>query len=230
MNLDSVAVNLARALGPVGGAAIVASIGATWAFFINAVSFFLLVVALAGVHPRPETSPPSRVRFRESLRTVIARPRIAVLLLIVASCGIAADPPSTLGPEVAHDFGGGDTLAGVILGCFGAGAVFGAFLAGKEASRHHRKVAITLGVLFAGTVVFGLSTWLWLTLAGSLAGGFGYLTSQTRTTTRLYRSIEDHERGRIMALWSVAFVGIRPSPASSMAPSLSLRARRQPRS
>jgi len=174
------------------------------------VSFFLLVVALAGVHPRPQTTPPSRVRFRESLRTVIARPRIAVLLLIVASCGIAADPPSTLGPEVAHDFGGGDTLAGVILGCFGAGAVLGAFLAGKEATRHHRKVAITLAVLFVGTIVFGLSPWLWLTLAGSMAGGFGYLTSQTRTTTRLYRSIEDHERGRIMALWSVAFVGIRP--------------------
>ena len=43
-----------------------------------------------------------------------------------------------------------------------------------------------------------------------MLAGFGYLTSQTRTTTLLYRSIADSERGRIMALWSIAFIGTRP--------------------
>jgi len=128
----------------------------------------------------------------------------------VAACGIASDPPSTLGPEIAASFGGGDALAGLMLGGFGAGAVLAAFVAGAESVRHHRKVAILLGVLLAGMVLFALSPWVALMLTGSVVAGFGYLASQTRTSSMMYRLIADHERGRIMAIWSVAFIGIRP--------------------
>ena len=40
--------------------------------------------------------------------------------------------------------------------------------------------------------------------------GFGYLASNTAATTRLQRDVDDAHRGRIMALWSIAFLGIRP--------------------
>ena len=210
VNLDSVAVNVARALGPVGGAAVVAAAGATWAFGINSVSFFLLCIALAGVHPTPQAKVTGAARFRDGLRSVRARPQLAAMLFIVAACGIAADPPSTLGPEIATSFGGGDALAGFILGGFGAGAVLAAFVAGAEAVRHHRRVAILLGVLVAGLVAFAVSPWLALTLLGSVTAGFGYLAAQTRTSSMMYRHAGDHERGRIMALWSVAFIGVRP--------------------
>jgi MFS family permease len=210
VNLDSVAVNLARALGPVGGAAVVAAAGATWAFGINSVSFFLLCIALAGVHPTPQAKMTGAARFRDGIRSVRARPQLAAMLFIVAACGIAADPPSTLGPEIATSFGGGDALAGFILGGFGAGAVLAAFVAGAEAARHHRRVAILLGVLVAGLVAFAVSPWLALTLLGSVTAGFGYLAAQTRTSSMMYRHAGDHERGRIMALWSVAFIGVRP--------------------
>jgi hypothetical protein len=124
-----VAVNVA-ALGPVGGAAIVAAAGATWAFGINSLSFFLLCIALAGVHPTPQVKVTGAARFRDGLRSVRARPQLAAMLFIVAACGIAADPPNTLGPEIATSFGGGDALAGFILGGFGAGAVLAAFVVG----------------------------------------------------------------------------------------------------
>ncbi len=211
VNLDSVAVNVARTLGPVGGAALVASAGATSAFAINSVSFFLLCFALAGVHPTPQAAaPPGTVRFRDGLRSVRDRPELAVMLFIVAACGVAADPPATLGPEIASSYGGGDALAGLILGGFGFGAVLAAFLAGAEARRHHRRVAILLGVLAAGLVAFAVSPWLALTLLGVVTAGFGYLAAQTRTSTMMYRYVGPHERGRIMALWSVAFIGVRP--------------------
>ena len=101
-------------------------------------------------------------------------------------------------------------MAGAILGGFGAGGVVGAFVAGAESHRHHRKVARLLGVLVVGVVVFALASNLPFTLVGSFLAGFGYLTSQTRSSTLLLRSIEDHERGRVMAMWSVAFIGTRP--------------------
>jgi MFS family permease len=210
INLDSVAVNVARALGPVGGAALVAAAGATWAFGINSVSYFLLCIALAGVHPRPEATVAGTVRFRDGLRSLRTRPALAAMLFIVAACGIAADPPGTLGPEIAASFGGGDALAGFILGGFGAGAVLAAFLAGAEAARHHRRVASLLGVLVIGLVAFAFSPWLTLTLLGSVTAGFGYLAAQTRTSSMMYRHAGAHERGRIMALWSLAFIGVRP--------------------
>jgi MFS family permease len=210
VNLDSVAVNMARAIGPVGGAALVAALSPTWAFGINSLSFFVLCIALAGVHPAAQRIASSAVGFREGLRSVRARPVLAAMLFIVAACGVAADPPSTLGPEIATSFGGGDALAGLILGGFGAGAVVAAFVAGAEAVRHHRKVAILLAILVFGMVLLALSPWLALVLAGSVIAGFGYLASQTRTSSMMYRIIADHERGRIMAMWSVAFIGIRP--------------------
>ena len=211
INLDSVSVNLARALGPITGAFIVANFGVSWAFGINALSFLVLAALLTAVHPQPQAAPPAqRPRFLDGLKLVRHRPQLGLLLFIVAACAIAADPPVTLGPELAEHFGGGDTLAGVILGCFGAGAVIGAFVAGAEARRHHRKVAILLGLLVLGTTIFALATHLPFALAGTMLAGFGYLTSQTRTTTLLYRSIADSERGRIMALWSIAFIGTRP--------------------
>ena len=188
VNLDSVAVNVARALGPVGGAALVASAGATSAFAINSASYFLLCFALAGVHPTPQPpAPPGTVRFRDGLRSVRDRPELAAMLFIVAACGVAADPPSTLGPEIAASYGGGDALAGLILGGFGFGAVLAAFLAGAEARRHHRRVALLLGVLVAGLVAFAFSPWLALTLVSVVTAGFGYLAAQTRTSTMMYR-------------------------------------------
>ncbi len=210
VNLDSVAVNLARALGPVGGAAIVASLGPTWAFGINSISFFALCIALAGVHPAPQPPPGPRVRFSDGLRSVRARPELAAMLFIVAACAFAADPATTLSPEAATSFGGGATLAGFIVGAFGAGAVLGAFIAGGESRRHHRKVAILLALVVAGLLVFALSPWLGVALAGMVLAGFGYLSAQTRTSTMMYRHVADHERGRIMALWGVAFIGLRP--------------------
>ena len=210
INLDSVAVNVARALGPVAGAVLVDRFGVSWAFGVNSASYLLLVAALAMIDPQPQARGGARSSFVDGLRIVARRPMLAALLFIVAACAIGADPPVTLGPELAHRFGGGDTMAGVILGAFGAGGVVGAFVAGAEAQRHHRKVARLLLLLVGGLVIFAFSQALPLTIVGSFLAGFGYLTAQTRTSTLLVRSIADHERGRIMALWSIAFIGTRP--------------------
>ncbi len=210
VNLDSVSVNMARATGPVIGALIVDHLGVSWAFTINALSFLVLVGALLSIRPRFQATPPNRSRFRDGLGVLRERPLVAALLFVIAACAIGADPPVTLGPELAHRFGGGDTLAGVILGAFGAGGVTGAFVAGAESMRHHRKVARLLAVLVSGLALFALARVLPLVLVGSFLAGFGYLTAQTRTSTLLVRSIADHERGRIMALWSIAFIGTRP--------------------
>ena len=67
----------------------------------------------------------------------------------------------------------------------------------------------TLTVL--GLVIgFSVSPWLALGLVFLVLAGFGYLASNTHATTRLQLEVEESQRGRVMALWSVAFLGLRP--------------------
>jgi hypothetical protein len=55
-----------------------------------------------------------------------------------------------------------------------------------------------------------VSPWQALGLPRLALAGFGDLGSNTAATTRLARGVEPWQRGRIMALWSIAFLGLRP--------------------
>jgi MFS family permease len=101
-------------------------------------------------------------------------------------------------------------VAGFIIGAFGAGAVTAAlFVAGRVAGSRQR-MAITLTLLGAGVIAFALSPWLPLGFVLLFVAGFGYLASNTSATTRLQLGVSEAQRGRMMALWGVAFLGLRP--------------------
>ena len=68
----------------------------------------------------------------------------------------------------------------------------------------------TLVLLVAGMTAFSLAPWLPVGLGFLAVAGFGYLASNTSATSRLQLEVAEHQRGRIMALWSVAFLGLRP--------------------
>ena len=68
----------------------------------------------------------------------------------------------------------------------------------------------TLLLLGGGITGFALTPWLPLALPVLFLAGVGYLASNTHATSRLQLGVEPWERGRIMALWSVAFLGLRP--------------------
>jgi MFS family permease len=65
-------------------------------------------------------------------------------------------------------------------------------------------------LLGAGVALFSITPSLWLGLAILAVAGFGYLSANSAVTSRLQLEVEEHQRGRIMALWAVAFLGLRP--------------------
>jgi MFS family permease len=206
--LNSMTFNLARAIGPVLAAAAVAAFGIPVAFLINAGSYLVFVAALLIVHPRRQERA-ARAPLRESLALLRRQPRLLWLLFVVMAVGFASDPVNTESPAFAHAFGYSDTVAGVIIGVFGAGAVAAAlFFAGREGSP--RLTVATLTILTLGIVAFSLSPSLWVGFVFLFAAGFGYLASNARATTQLQLEVEERQRGRIMALWSIAFLGLRP--------------------
>jgi MFS family permease len=124
--------------------------------------------------------------------------------------GFASDPINTLAPAFAEAFGRPDTAAGVLIGVFGAGAVTAALvLSGRVASTRAR-LAGMLALLGAGMTLFAVTPWLALALVPLFAAGFGYLAAATAATARLQLGVAESQRGRIMALWTVAFLGLRP--------------------
>jgi hypothetical protein len=71
-------------------------------------------------------------------------------------------------------------------------------------------MAATLAALGIGVALFSLTPSLPVGFAFLALAGFGYLSSNTAATTRLQLGVAPQHRGRIMALWSIAFLGLRP--------------------
>jgi MFS family permease len=213
--LNSMTYNLARAVGPALAGLSVDKLGYAPSFGINAASYLALVVGLSVVTPRArQMATRGQARLRESLRIAREQPRLIAFLLIVTAVGFASDPVNTESPAFAHAFGFAHNhlrlWSGLIVGAFGAGAITAALLFAGRVAGSRRRMMITLAILSAGIVGFALSPSIWIGFAFLAIAGFGYLASNTSATSQLMLGVDDAQRGRIMALWSVAFLGLRP--------------------
>jgi MFS family permease len=209
--LNSMTYNLARAVGPVLGVLSVRKLGIPASFAINSGSYLVLVVGVMLVRPAARRlARRGEARLRESLRLVREQPRLLAFLLIVTAVGFASDPVNTEAPAFAHAFGRPDTDSGYLIAAFGAGAVAAAFLVAGRVAGSRRRMLTTLLLLGAGVIGFSLVPSLWLAYPLLAVAGFGYLASNTAATSRLQLDVAPDQRGRIMALWSVAFLGLRP--------------------
>jgi MFS family permease len=209
--LNSMTFNLARAIGPGLAALSVRTLGIPASFAINSASYLVLVLGLLVVHPAPRRlARRGEARLRDSLRLVRNQPRLLAFLLIVAAVGFASDPVNTESPAFANAFGRPDFDAGFFIDAFGIGAVAAAFLIAGRVTGSRRRMLVTLMLVGGGMVAFSLVPWLPLAYVFLVLAGFGYLATNTAATSRLQLDVADDQRGRIMALWSVAFLGLRP--------------------
>jgi MFS family permease len=209
--LNSMTYNLARAVGPALGAASVEYLGVPASFLLNAFSYLVFVGALIVLRPRAqEIAPRETSRLRDAFGLLRDDPRLLAFLIVVAVVGFASDPVNTLAPAFAHAFGRRDTVAGFIIGAFGAGAVTAALLVAGRVAGSRRRLTVTLALLGCCVIAFALSPWLPLAFVLLFVAGFGYLASNTSATTRLQLGVSEAQRGRMMALWGVAFLGLRP--------------------
>ena len=210
--LNSVTFNIGRSVGPICAAAVVATLGTTWAFGINACSYLGLIVGMLLVHPlTPQTRPAERPRLRQSIRLVMEDKRLAALLYVIAAANLATDPPATLGPAyMSQVLGHSPSVAGVLIGAFGIGAVVCASTISHRLRGSRNGIAASLGTIGGGLVVYALAPGLWVALVALFVMGYAYLATNTGATTRLQLDVAPEMRGRIMGLWSIAFLGIRP--------------------
>lgn len=213
--LNSVMFNLARAVGPVLGAAVVEWAGYGTAFALNAASFVAFISLLLVVRPRPQRHHGNgRTRFIDSLRQVRANKRVAALLIAVAAVSMSTDPVQTLPPELVRDvFEQRDLFVGFLVGSFGLGAVATALILVPRMQRRRRVLFWAMIVQGTGMMIVGVAPTIEVAMMGMAISGGGFISAITRSTARLHAEVDDSQRGRIMALWSLAFLGTRPVAA-----------------
>ena len=215
--LNSITFNLARAVGPALGALVLATMGAEGAFGLNTLSFVILIVVLLRIRPREVHRPKAGAdgSVRAGLRYVRDEPALLVLLIGVTALGFGTDPVNTLTPAMAERLGGGDAMVGWLVSSFGIGAATTALFVGvlRRYLSLGAMSVVGLAVLAAGLVGFALATSAVVAGASLALSGVGFLLAITGLTTELQQRVDEHMRGRVMALWSMAFLGSRPVAA-----------------
>ena len=179
--LNGIEFNFARAIGPALGGIVIAIAGVSTAFLINAVSSLgvILVIAQWKRHVRKRTTTPETlsgatiagiryVRYSPALRAVLLRSGIVMFF----ASGLLA-----LLPSVAQSVNKSPIGYGVLLGCFGFGAVLGAMVMQQARARWSAEVVVSSGVLILGlaTVSSGFLRFLPTLAAAMLAGGAAWI-------------------------------------------------------
>lgn len=213
IRLNALTFNIARVVGPVTAAATYVTLGPTWAFGLNAVSFFPLVAALTLIKrapfPRAADRPPGPLR--EGIAYAWRHLQTRWMLAAIVAIGFSLDPIITLSPALARRFGLAAGGAGWIVAAWGSGAVL-MILAGRRGIRlatEHGLGWIGLVALSAGVAGLGLSPSLVPALACGVLAGAGFITATMAFTTSIQRDVPESLRGRVSALWTLAFLGPR---------------------
>jgi MFS family permease len=216
--LNSLPFTVARAGGPAIGALVAASAGPAVAFAIAAASnlAFAAVMLCLPIGGRPAVRPGADRSVRAGLRHLRVDPTLVLLLVGVGAIGIGADPAITLTPSLSDGFGRGSELVGIFASSFGIGAG----LAFTVLTPVRRRLGLprvgTLGLVLMATGMLALTVTPVpvLAIVAFGVGGAGMTFALTSLSTQMQERLPDDLRGRVMALWSVAFLGSRPFAAA----------------
>jgi len=215
--LNSSMFNGARVVGPAVAGILVAKIGEGWCFFANGVSYIAVIIGLFMMRVQPRhTAPKAGSPLRDiidAFQWVRRTGPIRALLLLLGLVSLVAMPYSVLMPVFADKvLHGGARGLGILMGATGVGALLGALtLASRTGVRGlGRWVAYSCGAFGASLVLFSMSRNFWLSTALLLPVGFSMMLQMSSSNTLIQAMVPDELRGRVMALYSMMFMGMAP--------------------
>ncbi|MGA7087589.1 MAG: MFS transporter [Candidatus Dormiibacterota bacterium] len=215
VSLNSVMVNVARAIGPAIAGLLIVSVGIGTCFILNALSFVAVVASLLAMNRsqlRPSV-PTARARgqLRAGLRYVSGIPELAVPLLMMTLVGTFAYEFQVVLPVVAsHTFHGGARAYGFMTAAMGVGAVGGGLVTAARGRVGLRGVSIAAAVFAVVLLLAAAAPTLTLEYVALAMVGWASISFIARGNTTLQLAAAPQMRGRVMALWAIAFQGTTP--------------------
>ncbi len=218
--LNSSLFNGARIVGPALAGVLVAAIGEGWCFFANGVSYVPVIAGLAMIRvpgrPVEGRGRPLLGDVAEGFRFVIGNPPVHALMALLGVVSVTAMPYAVLMPIFADAvLHAGARGLGLLLGASGAGALTAALLlASKKTVRGlGRLVALSAAALGISLIVFAASRLFWFSAAVLVMVGFCMMLELGSSNTLIQSMAPDRLRGRVMAVYSMMFMGLAPAGA-----------------
>jgi len=215
--LNSSMFNGSRIVGPAVGGALIALVGEGWCFVLDAISYIPVMWSLLAIRvsrlERPHAGEPVLQQFAVGYRYVTAFAPIRTVLVLIAATSTFGIPHSILMPVMASDvLGGGSDTLGLLMAASGLGALGGAlYLASRQTvvglGRAIAYSTIVYGVML---MAFALSTNTLLSMLLLFVSGVGYMTAIAAANTIIQTLVDEHLRGRVMAFYTMAFLGTMP--------------------
>ena len=217
ITLNSAQFNAARAIGPAIAGVVLATLGPAWGFFLNAVSFVAVIVALllmraADVH-RERPAGTVRQQFVEGWRYVRASREILLCMALVVLVAGLGMPVAQLMPVYAADvFHVGKQGYGLLASALGIGGIVATPLIGGWGGAVRRSRLVLLSLLVYGAVLVGFAQSPGMGLAVLCAGlaGACFLAVVSTLNTTVQLLVDERLRGRIMAIYVMAFTAAYP--------------------
>jgi MFS family permease len=216
VSLNSALMNSGRVIGPGVAAGLIALVGTAACFYTNAASYVAVIVALALMR-RSQLLPMQIVQrqpgqLRLGLKYVFETPQLRNVIIAVAVVGTFAFNFTVTLPLLARVTFHQKSAAqyGILMGCMGIGAVLGGLLVAHR-SRPTPKLLALLAVAFGlfMTLVAFAPTILWAEIALIPTGACSIAFVSSANST-LQLNSGQQMRGRVMSLYSTAFLGTTP--------------------
>jgi len=219
--LNSSQFNLSRVLGPAGGTAIIAALSIAWCFFLNALSFFLVVLALAAIRPvSAARSGPQKAlvaELRGGLSYVRGHRLMLTLVLLVVVSTFLAMPILTLLPTFAYRVlegagGAPETRLSTLMALQGLGAITGALIIGSVGRFKHMGMGLLAIQLLMGLLIaaFGMSSVPAISYALIFFCGITFMGLFSMSFSIVQLAVPEELRGRVVSIYMVALRGGGP--------------------
>jgi len=215
--LNSSMVNGTRLVGPALAGVVLAGAGAGVCFLVNGISYLAVLAALLAMcvtqAERKAPHPPLVQGLREGFAYAFGFPPIRALLLLLAAASLMGFSYAVLLPVFATDvLHGGARMLGVLTAASGVGALLAAMwlAARKTVLGLGRVIAVAPAAAGLGLIAFSFSQWWWLSAPLLSVTGFALMAQMASSNTILQTIVDEDKRGRVMSLYTMAFLGMSP--------------------
>jgi MFS family permease len=217
VGLNSVLIHSARIFGPAGAGLLIATVGVAPCFLLNAATFAAMIVALRGMDPARLSEPPAADGDRQAagvgaaVRYLRSEPRLLIPLLMMALVGTFAFNFQVLLPLLgSFTFDGGAAAYSALAVAMAVGSVTGALATGARGRVSERLIVGAALAFGAFALLAAAAPSLPLAMLALVPLGFTSVTFAATINSTLQLGARPEMRGRVMALYSVVFLGSTP--------------------
>jgi MFS family permease len=215
VSLNSVIIHSSRIAGPAGAAAVIALAGVGPCFLLNALSYVAMIIALRRMDPRLlHPAPPARReggQLRAAVRYVAATPGLRLPLLMMAVVGTLSFNFPTVLPLLARfTFHGNAFAFAGLTAALAVGSIAGALLMGSHGRIDGRFLPVAALLFGTTTLLAAAAPSFVLILLVLVPVGMASVSFSAGTNSAVQLAAAPEMRGRVMALYSIVFIGSTP--------------------